>query len=176
MHRKYLKNTNITVCRQNSRKQEWIFILFRQTKRPLWQDLNFQFPLKEVPVLHRRRIKADEKAKVIAAVCVTELIQFLTALAIFTRMIFKKKRINRITAPWRNGCFEKMDDHQVHSIRNYHPTKIDDLPKTFVQIIFAAKWLVRPTATTFAFSFVFILLLLGHNATTHKYSFLYMYI
>ena len=55
-------------------------------------------------------------------------------------------------------------------------TKIDVLPKTFVQIIFAAKWLVRPTATTFAFSFVFILLLLGHNATTHKYSFLYMYI
>ena len=36
-----------------------------------------------------------------------------------------------------------MDDHLVHTIPNHHPTKMDVLPKTFVQIILAAKWLVR---------------------------------
>ena len=35
-----------------------------------------------------------------------------------------------------------MDDHSVHTIPNYHPTKKDVLPKTLVQIILAADWLV----------------------------------
>ena len=35
------------------------------------------------PLYHRRRIKTDEKAKVVAAVWGTELIQFLAALATF---------------------------------------------------------------------------------------------
>ena len=42
------------------------------------------------------------------------------------------------------------------TIPNHHPTKIDDLPKTVVQIILTAKWVI---VTTFAFSSVCILLL-----------------
>ena len=57
------------------------------------------------------------------------------------------KRMNRITATWRNECFGKMDDHNVHTIPNHHPTKM------------AFKYVPQPTATTFAFSSVFILLL-----------------
>ena len=54
-----------------------------------------------------------------------------------------KKRMNRVMATWWNGCFEKMDDHSVHTIPNPHPSKMDVLPKTFIQIILATKWLVR---------------------------------
>ena len=114
---------------------------------------------------HRRRIQTEEKAKVVAVVCGTALVKFRAALAIFHHDDLKKS-MNRITGTWRNGCFEKMDEHPVHTIPNHSPTKIDVLPKTFVQVIFAAKWLVRhssmspqPTATTFAFSSVFFLLL-----------------
>ena len=54
-----------------------------------------------------------------------------------------------------------MDDYPVHSIPSHHYPKIDVLPKSFLQIIIAAEWLVRhssssPIHTTFAFSFVFI--------------------
>ena len=59
-----------------------------------------------------------------------------------------KKRINRITATWQNGCFEKMDDHPVHTTPNHHPTKMDVLPKPFFQIILTAKWLVRHSSTS----------------------------
>ena len=51
-----------------------------------------------------------------------------------------KKRMNRIKATLRNGCFEKMDAHPVLTIPNHHPTKMDVLPKNVVQIILAAKW------------------------------------
>ena len=51
-----------------------------------------------------------------------------------------------------------MDDHPVHTKPNPHPTKIDVLPKTFLQVILGAKYLVQhssmspqPAATTFAF-------------------------
>ena len=54
-----------------------------------------------------------------------------------------KKRMKRITATWRNGYFGEMVVHLVHAIPNHHLTKIDVLPKTFVQIILAAKWLGR---------------------------------
>ena len=75
--------------------------------------------------------------------------------------------MNRITATWRNGCFGKMDDRPVHTVPNHHPTKMDVLPKAFVQIILAANGLVRhsstfvtqPTATIFAFSSVFVVLI-----------------
>ena len=46
-------------------------------------------------------------------------------------------------ATWRNGCLGQMDDPPVHTIQNHHPTKMDVLPKTLVQIILAAKWLVQ---------------------------------
>ena len=100
------------------------------------------------------------KAKVVAASWGTELVQFLAALSILHQVVMKK-RINRIMATWRNGCFEKMDNHPIHTTENPHPTKMDVLPKTFLQIILSAKWLVRhfkynpkSAATTFAFFFL----------------------
>ena len=36
-----------------------------------------------------------------------------------------------------------MDDHLVHTTPNHHPSKMDFLSKRFLQIILAAKWLVR---------------------------------
>ena len=89
--------------------------------------------------------------------------EFLAALAIFHQDDWKK-RMNRIAATCQNGCIVKIDEYPVHTIQNHHPTKMDILPKTFVQIILGAKWLVRhssrrpqPTATTFAFPSVFFL-------------------
>ena len=41
-----------------------------------------------------------------------------------------------------------MDDHPVHTIPNHHPNKLGCiLTKTLVQIILAAKWLVRHSST-----------------------------
>ena len=37
----------------------------------------------------------------------------------------------------------KMDDLPVNTTPNHHPHKMDVLPKTFLQIILAANWLVR---------------------------------
>ena len=51
-------------------------------------------------------MKTEEKAKVVAAVWGTEMIQFLAALAIFHQDDLKK-RMNRIKATWRNRCFGK---------------------------------------------------------------------
>ena len=55
--------------------------------------------------------------------------------------------MNRRTDTWRNGCFRKMDDHPVHATPNLHPSKMDVLQKTFLQIILAAKLLVRHSIT-----------------------------
>ena len=35
-----------------------------------------------------------------------------------------KKRIYRIMATWRNGCFGKVDDYSVYTIPNHNPTKM----------------------------------------------------
>ena len=54
--------------------------------------------IRTLPVVsdkHRRRIKTEEKAKVVTAVRGTELIQFLAALAI-SHQDDSKKRMNRI--------------------------------------------------------------------------------
>ena len=59
-------------------------------------------------VEHRRRIKTEEKAKVVAGVLGMELIQSLDALVIFHQVF--KKRMNKIEATWWIGYFEKMDD------------------------------------------------------------------
>ena len=40
-----------------------------------------------------------------------------------------------------------MDDHPIHTITNHHPTKMDILQNTFVQIIIAAKCLMRHSST-----------------------------
>ena len=59
-----------------------------------------------------------------------------------------KKRINRRTDAWQNGCFRKMDDPLVNTTPNHHPLKMDVLPKTFLQIILVAKWLVRHSSAS----------------------------
>ena len=58
-----------------------------------------------------------------------------------------KKRMNRRTAAWQNECFRIMDDFLVNTIPNHNPLKKDVFPKDFLQIIFAAKWLVRHSST-----------------------------
>ena len=55
-----------------------------------------------MPLLHRRRIKTEENAKVVASVWGTEFIQFLAALDIFNDDDFEK-RMNIIKANRRNG-------------------------------------------------------------------------
>ena len=47
-----------------------------------------------------------------------------------------------------NRVFRKMDDLPVHTIPNHRPPKIDILPKTFLQLILLAKWLVRLSNTS----------------------------
>ena len=59
-----------------------------------------------------------------------------------------KKRMNRITATWQNGCFKKMDDHPVHTIPNHRPSKMDVLPKNSVQIIIAVTSSIRPPSNS----------------------------
>ena len=61
----------------------------------------------------------------------------------------------------RNGCFGKMD-HPVHTIPSHPPTKMDILQSLFsnhpcCQMVSAVlKYVPQPTATTFAFSSVFL--------------------
>ena len=43
---------------------------------------------------------------------------------------------------WRNGCFGKMDDLPDNTTPTHNPPKMDILPKSCLQIILAAKWLV----------------------------------
>ena len=57
------------------------------------------------------------------------------------------KRMNRRMYAWQNGCFRKINDHLVHTTPNQHPSKIDVLSKSFLQVILAAKWLVRHSST-----------------------------
>ena len=60
-----------------------------------------QETLHNVHCSHSRRIKTEEKAKVVAAAWGAELIQFLAALAVLHQDDLKK-RINKIKAAWRN--------------------------------------------------------------------------
>ena len=73
--------------------------------------------------------------KVVTTVWGTELIQFFAALA---TCIFhqddSKKRMDRMTASWRNGCLGKMDDHLVHTI--YKTTTV---PKWMFSEIFSSN-------------------------------------
>ena len=72
-----------------------------------------------------------------------------------------RKGMNRRTEARQNGCFRKMDDPLVHTTPNYYLPKMDVFPTNFLQIILAAKELVRhlilspqTTATTCAFASV----------------------
>ena len=54
----------------------------------------------------------------------------------------------RRTDTWWNECFGKIINYSVYSALNHNPLKMDVLPKTFLQIILAAKWLVRPSTSS----------------------------
>ena len=49
---------------------------------------------------------------------------------------------------WQNGCFGKIEDLPIHTTPSHHNPKMDVLPKTFPQIILAAKCLVRHSSTS----------------------------
>ena len=89
-----------------------------------------------------KKKQTEEKAKVIAAVWGTDFMEFHAALKI-QHQDDLKTWMNRRTDALQNGCFRKMDDHLVH-----HSPKMDVLPKTFLQIILAAKQLVRHSSTS----------------------------
>ena len=95
------------------------------------------------------------------------MIKFLDAPAILNQDDLKIW-MNRIKAIWQNGCFEKMDDHAVYTIPNHHSSKTDVLPKTFVQITLATKWLVKHSNTfllSLSYFYASGLLLGGHDLT-----------
>ena len=95
----------------------------------------------------------------------TELIKFsLPTLQIQHQDNFKK-RMNRRPDACQNGSFRKMDDNLVHTTPNHHTPNMDVFPKTFLQIILAAKWLqcgiqVRPPNSNDDLCFLFCLFLL----------------
>ena len=65
--------------------------------RPTGYEPAWDHCLTTLELKHRRRIKTEERAKVVTAVWGTELLQFLAALAIFHQDDLKK-RIKRIIA------------------------------------------------------------------------------
>ena len=69
----------------------------------------------------------------------TEFIQFHAALQIYHQDDLKK-RMNRRTEAWQNGCFRKIIDHLVNSTPDHHP------PKNFSSIILAT--VVRYSSTS----------------------------
>ena len=78
------------------------------------------------PLYHRRRIKTDEKAKVVAAVWGTELIQNLAELAIplgWFEGWLEKWLLGKMDA------LKKIVDYPVNTRPNLHPTQMDVLPK-----------------------------------------------
>ena len=84
-------------------------------------------------------INTEEKAKVVAADYGTELIKFLAALAILHQDDLNK-RMNRITATCKNGCFDKMDDSHHHHPGHTLPKWMFSQNRSFIiQIILAAK-------------------------------------
>ena len=78
------------------------------------------------------------------------MIQFRAALEIIIyRQDVLKKRMKRDTLDrdiyiigiWI--IWKKIDDHPVHTSPNHDPPKMDVLPKRFLQITIAAKYLVQ---------------------------------
>ena len=114
-----------------------------------------KWPGKLLSTLHRRRIKTEEKAKVVAALWGTELIQILAYLAIFLPEWFEEKDEHKNNGNlmewmlWKNGWSSGSPPYQTTT-----------LPKLMISqkllFILAAKWVI---VTTFAFSSVCILLL-----------------
>ena len=97
---------------------------------------------------HRRRINTEEKAKVVAAVLGTEFIQFLAAQA-----ILPYRRFCRIG--WIHSFLQII---LVQFILFFNVSKIDRTARNWMNSV------PQTTATTFAFSSVFIFLLLFSKA------------
>ena len=55
------------------------------------------------------------------------------------RMIWRKWLIEERTLG-RMDASEKLDDHLVHTTPNHHPSKVNFLPKSFLQIILTDKY------------------------------------
>ena len=91
-----------------------------------------KLPIDEVQKVQKRRQRSS------LLFWGTELIQFHAAL----QDDLKKWR-NIRTDTWRNGRFRSSRLHHT----NPPPSKMDVLPKTFLQIILAVKWLVRHSST-----------------------------
>ena len=90
---------------------------------------------------HRRRIRQKRRQRSSLLVGGRNCFKFNNALELLHQDDLKK-RMNKRKDTWRNGCFGKMDAHPVHTIPNHQAPKMNVLPKTFLQIILAAKWLV----------------------------------
>ena len=91
---------------------------------------------------HRRRIQTEETAKAVSAVWGTEVIQFLAELAIFHQENFEQQ------------------DELILFFTVYHPGSIH--PNLQIVLAWQKTWInsvPQTAATTFAFSSVFILLL-----------------
>ena len=89
---------------------------------------------------HRRRVYTEAMAKVVASVCGTELIPCRTT--DLASGWFEQTWQSTVVAA------EHLDDLPVLTIPNHHPSKMDVLLKTFLQIIRAAKWPVRHSSTS----------------------------
>ena len=60
-----------------------------------------------------------------------------------------------------------MDDLPVHTTPNHHPPKMEVLPKTFLQSILTAKWLVGVSGSDdLCFLFCLIIILLVEGSIT----------
>ena len=84
---------------------------------------------------HRRRIKTDEQTKVVTAVWGTEL-TCRTTVAI-SHQDDLKKRINRISSAWRNGCFGKL------MIIRFTPYQTTTRPKMSQKLLFKSYLLLN---------------------------------
>ena len=128
---------------------------------------NFSQLFTMIYYFHRRRIKTEEKAKVIPAAWGTELIQFLAALAIWHHAGWFEEKDEyystmAISVDW---MLWKMDDQPDHTIPP--PSQSGCSPQNFfsnhpccLMVSAAFKFVPQPAATTFAFPSVCILLLL----------------
>ena len=88
--------------------------------------------------VHRRRIKTEEKAKVITAVWGTELIKFLAMLAVFHQDDLKKGWIEKRLLGGMDDLKNGWSSGSHHTKSAPYQNTVDVFPKAFVKIILAA--------------------------------------
>ena len=102
--------------------------------------------------MYRRKIY-EEKAKVVAAVWVTGLIQFLAALQIY-RQDDVKKWIKGKMDSWRNGCFRKWTIFQFTPPPSQNGCASQNCSSNHPRCQSCSIRVTQTAATTFAFSSV----------------------